>query len=141
MKRALLAACLLCACSVASASSAEAPPLSGETAKFLSRAGLVLASRSASTDPGVTQSQRACIAGVRPESMASDYQKVLSQELPAAELAKLDAFFTSSAGHKYVDAMINDEPLDKMTLEELEYMDHEVGTASINKPRLEWRGR
>jgi len=64
--------------------------------------------------------------------MASDYQKVLSQELSAAELAKLDAFFASSAGQKYVDAMINDEPLDKMTLEELEYMDHEVGTASIN---------
>lgn len=135
MKRWLLAVACMAAMplSTGAAEPNESAPAPGPAAQFLSRAGLLLFARAAEADPNSTPARVDCIKAIPFGRMAPTYQRVLMQELPATDRAKLDAFFSSSAGDKWGRAMIEGKSLDEMNLEELKYLDNDIGADTVNR--------
>ena len=103
----------------------------GAAARAMARLQLSVFVRAADhIDPGNAEKKR-CIQNRSTDSTLPTYQKLIAQEIPAADIPVLDAFFASSAGKKYAQAVIDDGTLNSMSQDELHYFSVEVGEKKI----------
>ncbi|WP_447593782.1 hypothetical protein [Stenotrophomonas rhizophila] len=100
-------------------------------ARAMARVQLSVFVRAAGVVDGGSETKQRCIRNLSTDKIIPTYQKLIAREIPAADISVLDAFFASSAGQKYAQAVIDDGTLDAMSPNEFRYMNVEVGEERI----------
>lgn len=103
----------------------------GAAARAMARLQLSVFVRGAGVIDGGSETKQRCIRNLSTDKIIPTYQKLITKEIPAADSPVLDAFFASSAGQKYAQAVIDDGTLDAMSPDEFRYMNDEVGEERI----------
>jgi len=103
----------------------------GAAARAMARVQLSVFVRGAGVINGGSETKQRCIRNLSTDKIIPTYQKLIAKEIPAADIPVLDAFFASSAGQKYTEAVIDDGTLDAMSPDEYRYMEDEVGEQRI----------
>lgn len=103
----------------------------GAAARAVARVQLSVFVRGAGVINGGSETKQRCIRNLSTDKIVPTYQKLIAQEIPAADIPVLDAFFASSAGQKYAQAVIDDGTLDSMSQDEYRYFSVEVGEERI----------
>lgn len=88
----------------------------------MARVQLSVFVRAAGVIDGGSETKQRCIRNLSTDKIIPTYQKLIAREIPAADISVLDAFFASSAGQKYAQAVIDDGTLDTMSPNEFRYM-------------------
>lgn len=105
----------------------------GAAARAMARVQLSVFVRGAGVINGGSDTKQRCIRNLSTDKIIPTYQKLIAKEIPAADIPVLDAFFASSAGQKYAQAVIDDGTLDAMSQNEFRYMKDEVGEERIRQ--------
>lgn len=103
----------------------------GAAARAMARLQLSVFVRGAGVVNGGNKPRQQCIRNLSTDRIIPTYQSLIAREIPAGDIPVLDAFFASSAGQKYAQAVIDDGTLDAMSPDELHYFKVEVGEQKV----------